>query len=134
MHHSCLFVPKSKPYTITPVLVFLQGRSLKFCLLLPVFGLSHIHSVIWTYQLHDQWYKKAIQQRPTAKIMNSTEVQNPRSKHSKSHKRAIDTNSVAKRATKQLPTSVAGFLAHCSPPGYGPVTYTPESGCLCNDY
>ena len=66
--------------------------------------------------------------------MNSTEVQNPRHKHSKSHKRAIDTNSVAKRATKQLPTSVAGFLAHCSPPGYGPVTYTPENGCLCNDH
>ena len=41
---------------------------------------------------------KAIQQRPTAKIMNSTEVQNPRHKHSKSHKRAIDTDLSGKKS------------------------------------
>ena len=43
---------------------------------------------------------------------------------------------VAIGAMKELltPTSVAGFPAHCSPPGYGSVTYNPESGCLCNNY
>ena len=43
---------------------------------------------------------------------------------------------MAIKSIKQLltPTSVAGFPAYCSPPGYGLVTYTPENGWLCNDY
>ena len=45
--------------------------------------------------------------------------------------KAVSIDSVAIRDTKQLLTltTVAGFPAHCSPPGYGPVTYKPESGC-----
>ena len=54
----------------------------------------------------------------------------PASGGKKSHKSAVDTDSVAIRATKQLVTltSIEGFSAHCHPPGYGPVTYKPESG------
>ena len=46
-------------------------------------------------------------QRP--RYWNSTEVQNPRSKHSKSHKRAIDTNSVAKRALNSYRPRLQAF-------------------------
>ena len=41
--------------------------------------------------------------------MNSTEVQNPRSKHSKSHKRAIDTNSVAKEPLNSYQRRLQAF-------------------------
>ena len=48
----------------------------------------------------------------------------PTSGGNKSHGMAIDTDSVAIRATKQLltPTSVPGFPSYCPLPGFGSVT------------
>ena len=96
MHHSCLFVPRPKPYILQERSLCTDGANsiLSFVscsqfLVSVIFILSFGHINFMTSgpkKLH-------IQQKPTAKIMNSTEVQNlGTSVVSKSHKRAIDTD------------------------------------------